>query len=418
MHVSTSTMTEEDKESRYLELDLLSETAGAHVVGHCYQTIEKENAATMIGSGKLDELHERATQCEANLIIFSVDLTGSQLRNIEVECACRVIDRTQLILDIFANRAMSFEGKAQVRLAQLMYLLPRLTGRGVAMSRLGAGIGTRGPGETKLETDRRKIRTEIHDLRRVVQAQGKRRTELRRRRSRQGVYSVGIVGYTNAGKTTLLSRLAKRFGERNLEQGKNRLFDTLDLVSRRITYGGRTFVFTDTVGFLRDLPHHLVDAFRATLEEAVDADVLVHVVDATSEQMAKEMHTVYEVLEQSLHVNKPVITVFNEKQNKDNDLLLVDKKAISVVWGSILEDRVIEELVQKVDEVAGARVHLRLVIPHERSDVLALAYQKAKVEQSVQLDDGLYVTLEIDRRDAGAFLPFVAHDGNGEDYFT
>jgi len=280
-------------------------------VGVVRQSIIKEQAATLIGSGKLQEVAQLVTDTEATLVICNLDLSGSQARNMEQECGVRVIDRSQLILDIFASRAKSFEGKAQVELAQLSYLLPRLIGRGLEMSRQGGGIGTRGPGETKLETDRRKIRKAISDLRKIVRAGGARRQELRRRRERQGVYSIGIVGYTNAGKTTLLAQLAQRYGEKSVEAGRNRLFDTLDLSSRRIEYVGRTFVLTDTVGFIRNLPHHLVDAFRATLEEAVDADVLIHVVDSSDIYMAEKAETVHAVLENDLHVQAPVVTFFN-----------------------------------------------------------------------------------------------------------
>lgn len=395
------------------ELLSLTETAGAEVVAHVRQTLAHEHAATFIGSGKLEELAETVAQQGASLVICGVDLSGSQARNIETACKVRVIDRTQLILDLFASRAQTFEGKAQVQLAQLSYLLPRLIGARSELSRQGGGIGTRGPGETKLETDRRKIRKEISDLRRVVQAGGQRRQELRRRRARQGVFSVGIVGYTNAGKTTLLSQLARRYGEKVTHSGHNRLFDTLDLTSRRIEYGGSTFVFTDTVGFIRALPHHLVDAFRATLEETVDADVIVHVVDANDPYFIEKSATVYHVLEQELHIKAPVITLFNDKQGGgpqgEPAGLLADPKSAAALSGSALDERTLHELLQLIDQQVGHRIAMRLRVPHDRSDILADAYRAGKIGAIEQDEHFLAFDLEVDRRQSGAFVPFAEH---------
>nr|NNM89924.1 GTPase HflX [Bacilli bacterium] len=387
----------------------LIEASDGQVVAICEQAIEHVNPKTMIGMGKVDELKGTIEQHEADLVVFSVDLTGSQLRNIEESCGCRVIDRTQLILAIFASRAQSHEGIAQVKLAQLSYLLPRLTGRGIAMSRLGAGIGTRGPGETKLETDRRKIREEIHQLKRVLQKQKARRQELRKRRASQGVYSIGIVGYTNAGKTTLLSKLAKRYGERMMATGQDRLFDTLDLLSRRLNYEGRTFVVTDTVGFLRDLPHHLVDAFRATMEEAVDADVLLHVVDATSSFMDDEIATVHQVITKELASVAPVVTLFNVKSKDLSAMSIVyrDPLAEQTVVGSIFEDKVLQEIMEAIDHIVAKRLHLELLIPHDRSDIVALAYQIANVVSVTGQEAGMLLTMTIDARYARQFLPFT-----------
>ncbi len=422
MHVFDAATNSDTREKFALELRNLAETAGAVVVGELSQVISQQNPATMIGAGKVDDLASLVEQQQAELVIFGCDLTGSQVRNIEEVCPARVIDRTQLILDIFASRANSFEGKAQVKLAQLSYLLPRLVGRGKEMSRLGGGIGTRGPGETKLESDRRKIRKEISDLRRVLHKEGVRRQELRRRRSGQGVYSVGLVGYTNAGKTTLLSQLAKRYGEKPLAQGQNRLFDTLDLSSRRIVFSGRTFVFTDTVGFLRELPHHLIDAFRATLEEAVDADVLVHVVDASSQTAAFEMQTVYRVLEEELHVKAPIVTFLNEKvdaadgKQEVSPDLLIDQKAFKMVRGSALANDAIERLLDAVDEVIGRKMAMHLYVPHDRSDVVADAYRLGMIEQVFEQDDFLLMDLLVDQREAAHFLPFTQIPDSHEEH--
>lgn len=406
MFVFGSQQTDQERNRIRLELKNLTETAGAQVVGESSQVLDRHRSGTLIGTGKLHEVADHARASGATMIVFGEDLSGSQVRNIEEECGMRVVDRTQVILDIFASRARSFEGKAQVKLAQLLYMLPRLVGQGAAMSRLGGGIGTRGPGETKLETDRRKIRKEISDLRRIVRAEGVRRQELRRRRRRQGVYTVGIVGYTNAGKTTLLSQLVRRFGQRDVGQGQDRLFDTLDLTSRRVTYEGRTFVITDTVGFIRDLPHHLIDAFQATLQEAVDADVLVHVVDAGSPFLAEEVGTVYDVLEHSLQTKAPVITLLNQKASLDLWHVFADAKAVDTVRGSVMDDSLIRELMETIDRVAGRRVHMHLQVPHDRSDIVADAYRVAHIERIEETADFLQVDLEVDPREMAPFVAF------------
>ncbi len=407
MHVYEAKQSMDERERMRAELSSLVMAAGAVVVGSVSQVVEERRSGTLIGKGKLEEL-ARAAQAEAaDVVVFGVELSGSQLRNVEEACAIRVIDRTQLILDIFATRAQSFEGKAQVRLAQLSYMLPRLIGQGTEMSRLGGGIGTRGPGETKLEIDRRTIRKEIADLRRLVTAEGERRIELRRRRERQGVYSIGIVGYTNAGKTTLLSRLARRFGEKRVDPGQDRLFDTLDLTVRRATYAGRTFVFTDTVGFIRDLPHHLIDAFHATLQEAVDADVLVHVVDSSSPFIVEEMETVYTVLRDILRSHLPIVTFFNKLDQVANASLLVDQRAAATVVGSAMNEQSVEELLESIDLVLGRRVALHLQIPHERPDVLAQAYRVGRVDSVQESDACMLMDVQIDEREAWQFAAFA-----------
>lgn len=409
-----------DKRARIsAELRNLLETTGAELAGEIEQVVDDERPGTLIGTGKLRELAEMAVSASADLAVFGVDLNGSQLRNIEEAAAVRTVDRTQLILDIFARRARSYEGKAQVKLAQLQYLLPRLTGRGTAMSRLGGGIGARGPGETRLETDRRRIRDEIADLRRVIARRGERRRELRHRRERQGVCSVGIVGYTNAGKTTLLAELARRFGERKTVSGVDRLFDTLDVTSRRIQYRGRTCVFTDTVGFIRDLPHHLVDAFRSTLEEAVDADVIVHVIDVSSPDVLAEMETVYGVLERSLDVKAPVVALRNEKREIRRDMLPADRNAVETVYGSVRCVECLDTLLAAVDRLAGQREVLHLRVPHDRPDVVAEAYRVGEVDHIGADPSALHLDLRVDSRRAGWFQPFredtLPHPAGGDE---
>ncbi len=396
------------------ELRNLAHNVGVLIVGEMEQTLSEEHARTKIGKGKLTELAHVAATASATLILFSVELSGSQLRNIEDSCSIRVMDRTQLILDIFAHRAKSFEGKAQVRLAEFSYMLPRLTGQGIALSRLGGGIGTRGPGETKLQVDRRTIRREMTKLRRIVSQAGERRSELRRRRQRQGVYTIGLVGYTNAGKTTLLSYLAKRFGEKRLQEGQNRLFDTLDPASRRIMYAGRTFVVTDTVGFIRDLPHHLINAFRATLEEATDADVLIHVIDSSSPFKMEEMETVYEVVHGLLHTKAPLISVFNKMDviGPHQHDVFNDVTADQVIRGSVLQQETLAEILDTVDKIIGKRIALHLRIPSHRSDILADAYQLGEVNQLREESDHLLVDVHVDEREMRHFSGFVMQDGS------
>ncbi len=403
------------RERMRTELRSLLETAGAKLVHEVEQAVDRSNAATLVGSGKVLELAAAVRGHDADLVVVGDDLSGAQLRNIEDACDVRAIDRTQLILDIFASRADSFEGKAQVALAQLSYLLPRLTGRGAAMSRLGGGVGTRGPGETKLETDRRRIRKDISHLRGVVAKQGLRRRELRRRRRRQGVYSVSIVGYTNAGKTTLLSELARRYGDRRAQPGRDRLFDTLDVATRRIVHEGRTFVFTDTVGFIRELPHHLVDAFRATLEEAVDADVIVLVADAESNFLPEELDAVYDVLERVLHTTAPVLTVFNRRGGRECELPC-DPRAARTAAGSVLDAGFVGELLEAVDELAGHRMALLLDVPDDRPDIVGMAYRVARVLSVATTDAGMQMELQVDPRDAAPFLPFAQRTDVGGDY--
>jgi len=281
-----------EAEDRLAELQALAESAGACVLDRIVQAREAPEAATLVGRGKLDELAALASALQAELVIFNHDLTPTQLRNLENALPCRVIDRTQLILDIFARRARSREGQLQVELAQLNYLLPRLTGRGVAMSRLGGGIGTRGPGETQLETDRRRIGRRIQKIHEQLEAVRRARAVQRRQRQSVPLAAVTMVGYTNAGKSTLFNRLT---GAGVLAD--DRLFATLDPTVRLISLPSRRrAILGDTVGFIGDLPPALIEAFRATLEEVTEASLLLHVVDVASPRAAVQVADVVGVL--------------------------------------------------------------------------------------------------------------------------
>lgn len=297
-----------DAQASMLELAELAKTAGAEVLAEVIQKRESPSASSYIGSGRLAELKEFCLTNEADLIIADGELSPVQVRNLEDACGVRVVDRTTLILDIFAARARSAEGKIQVELAQLQYLLPRLAGQGKNLSRLGGGIGTRGPGETKLETDRRHIRRRIEHLNESLAKIQKRRVSMHRRREKNGVESAAIVGYTNAGKSTLMNRLTNAGV---LEEDK--LFATLDPTARKLTLpDGRQIMLVDTVGLVRRLPHQLVDAFRSTLEEALWADVILNVCDASSPECSEHVKVTEDLLSSLGCDGKPIVNVLNK----------------------------------------------------------------------------------------------------------
>lgn len=299
------------------ELEDLAETAGAQTAGRLIQARESIHPATYIGKGKLEELKDLLWETEADGIICDDELTGSQIGNLEAELSCKVIDRTLLILDIFAAHAVSGEGKIQVELAQLKYRATRLTGLGRSLSRLGGGIGTRGPGEKKLEMDRRLIRERISRLKADLRNVEKHRELLRSQRRQSGLKSAALVGYTSAGKSSIENALT---GAGIPEDAM--LFSTLDTTTRSLVLDStQEILLTDTVGFIRKLPHHLVEAFKSTLEEAKYADIIIHVVDAANPQMEEQMHVVYETLRELGVEDRPVVTLFNKQ-----DLLAGDSR--------------------------------------------------------------------------------------------
>ena len=298
-----------DPEYSLEELVKLAETAGVEVVSTLTQNREARDTKWSIGKGKVEELYAVMNELEANTAIFDHELSGAQVRNLEEALDAKIIDRTQLILDIFAQRAKTREGIIQVELAQLSYLLPRLSGHGKNLSRLGGGIGTRGPGESKLETDRRHIRNRIAELKRQLEDVVKTRNLHRERRKKRGVTQVALVGYTNAGKSTMLRQLTA--ADVLVE---NQLFATLDPTSRTWTLpNGTEVVLTDTVGFIQNLPHDLIAAFRATLEEVNEADLILHIVDASSHMREDQMRVVSDILQQLGAGAKPEIVIYNKK---------------------------------------------------------------------------------------------------------
>lgn len=307
--VGVQQMTGDDTEESVAELGALADTAGAEVAGTVIQRRENIHPGTYIGKGKIEEVKSMLMETDATGIICDDELSPAQLNNLQQELDCKVMDRTLLILDIFAHHAVSREGKIQVELAQLKYRAARLTGLGNSLSRLGGGIGTRGPGEKKLEMDRRVIRTRIGHLKRELEEVIRHRELIRAQRKKSEQKVVALVGYTSVGKSAVFRRMT---GADVLEDAK--LFATLDTTTRGILLSGRQeILLTDTVGFIRKLPHHLVEAFRSTLEEVCCADILVHVADASSPQMETQMQVVYETLQELGAGDKPVITVFNKQ---------------------------------------------------------------------------------------------------------
>lgn len=376
------------------ELRRLAETAGAEVVGTVTQRKDKPDPRYILGRGKILEAAQVCAEENADLLIFEQELTPTQQRNIEDVVGVRVIDRTQLILDIFAQRARTKEGKLQVELAQLNYLLPRLTGRGIEMSRLGGGIGTRGPGETKLELDRRRIHQRITDLKKALLAVKKHRQLHRKSRRAVPLPLVSLVGYTNAGKSTLLNVLT---GASVATEDK--LFATLDPTTRRVVLpNNETILLTDTVGFIQNLPHHLVAAFRATLEEVVEADLLLHVVDASSSYLEQQIQAVEEVLESIGAAQKPTILVLNkiDRQTKDLEYLANAKYFDHVIKISAKYQYNINGLLDLIAQwLAAGRVRYKFFVPFANSSLITLLHDYGRVLHQNYQSDGVEIEVEI-----------------------
>lgn len=368
------------------ELVQLAETAGVTVLDVITQNRETPDSKWFIGKGKVEELRMAVDGLGATTAIFDQELSGAQVRNLEEVLDVKIIDRTQLILDIFAQRAKTREGIIQVELAQLTYLLPRLSGHGKNLSRLGAGIGTRGPGETKLETDRRHIRDRISDLKRQLDEVTRHRNLHRERRKKSGAVQVALVGYTNAGKSTLLNRLTN--ADVYIE---NQLFATLDPTSRVLELpSGKEVVLTDTVGFIQNLPHDLVAAFRATLEEANEADLILHVVDASSTMREEQMAVVQSILEDLGAADKPQIVLFNKKDACQPEQLEMLPSGDGYLKISAYDDQDLMKVRETIQErLSGGNVTFR--IPADRGDLSSVVYRVGDVvEQTFDESDILY----------------------------
>ncbi|MGN0568454.1 MAG: GTPase HflX [Acutalibacteraceae bacterium] len=380
-----------DCEESLSELAELAKTAGAEVQAKVTQKREKPDAATYIGRGRLEEIKDFCRDNETDLLIFDTELTPSQQRNIEDITGIRVIDRTELILDIFAARARSGEGKLQVELAQLKYSLPRLGGKGTSLSRLGGGIGTRGPGETKLETDRRHIRRRIKSLEDDLEALSKRRRIARVRREKDGTQTVAIVGYTNAGKSTLMNTLTQAG-----VLAEDKLFATLDPTARALTLpDGRRVMLIDTVGFIRRLPHGLVEAFKSTLEEAATATLILNVCDASSPECAEHLDVTNRLLDELGCSGKPIIAVFNKCDvAPDIGWLSAGLRSvkISALNGEGL-DLLLEEIVKALPPT---RKKVSLLLPYSMGSDAALLRSDGAVESEEYREDGLFMTVTAD----------------------
>jgi GTP-binding protein HflX len=387
------------------ELYELTESAGAQPVGSVTQKRESPDGATCVGAGRLEEIRAFCEREEVDLLIFDCELTPTQIRNLETEVPARVIDRTMLILDIFAQRAKSREGKLQVELAQLQYMLPRLQGRGTALSRLGGGIGTRGPGESKLESDRRHIRRRIAMLKEQLEEVERRRGTLRRRRKKDGVVTVAIVGYTNAGKSTLLNALT-RAGV----LAEDRLFATLDPTSRALKLpNGVTVMLVDTVGLVRRLPHHLVEAFKSTLEEAAQADILLNVCDASSEEAELHLRVTRSLLEELGCMGKPIIPVLNKCD------LVPALSHLPMVGGAVrISARTgegLEELLHAVERNLPVRIQrVQLLLPFGEAALAHAVRQDGTLLQEEFLDTGVRVTALVDERLYARVRPFLVKE--------
>ncbi|MFC0214718.1 GTPase HflX [Paenibacillus chartarius] len=377
------------------ELVSLAETAGVQVLETMRQNKDTPDARWLIGKGKVEELKARLDELGANTAIFDQELSGAQVRNLEEALDVKIIDRTQLILDIFAQRAKTREGIIQVELAQLSYLLPRLSGHGKNLSRLGGGIGTRGPGETKLETDRRHIRGRITDLKAALSEVVRHRVLHRERRKKTGVFQVALVGYTNAGKSTLLKRLTD--ADVYVE---NQLFATLDPTSRTMELpSGKEIVLTDTVGFIQNLPHDLIAAFRATLEEANEADLILHVVDSSSDMRSEQMRVVDEVLEELGASGKERLTVFNKidliPDSERVDLLTTGGDFIRI---NAYSDTDLERLRNAIQEkLMGDSKTFR--VPADKGDVISLVYRIGDVVSNEVDGDEMRFEVRVNKDD-------------------
>lgn len=394
--VGVSEQEGDDAEDSLAELAELVRTAGAVVVGTLIQKRESIHPGTYVGTGKVDEIAQLLAVTGATGIVCDDELSPAQMKNLESILATKVMDRTLIILDIFAARATTSEGKIQVELAQLKYRLSRLSGLGKSMSRLGGGIGTRGPGEKKLEIDRRLINDRIAQLNRELKEVVKHRDITRARREKNDVPVVAIVGYTNAGKSTLLNHLTDA---EVLEEDK--LFATLDPTTRLLALDGHQQVLlTDTVGFIRKLPHHLIEAFKSTLEEAKYADYIFHVVDASNPQMDKQMHIVYETLDRLGVKNKKMVTLFNKMDQRTEDEPLRDFRADHILMISAARNEGLDKIKDLLQEMLREdKVYIERVIPYAQAGIIQLVREKGELVSEEYVPEGIaikaYVPMEV-----------------------
>lgn len=404
----------EDGENSLRELAALCETAGARVLDGVIQMRPMPDPATYLGRGKTQELRDLVAALGADTVVADTELAPSQRRALEDEVKVKVIDRTAVILDIFSQHAKSREGKAQVELAQMQYMLPRLRGWGESMSRqaggqvgsAGAGMGSRGPGETKIELDRRRINTRMAKLRKQIAAMKPARDTKRANRKRNAIPSVAITGYTNAGKSSLLNRIT-RAGV----LVENALFATLDATVRQAkTADGRNYTLVDTVGFVRNLPHQLVEAFRSTIEEVADADLIIHVVDASHPDPASQIRTVRDVIGEADASDIPEQIVFNKSDLiDDNTRLLLRGLEPSALFASARTGEGIEDVLQAIaDRIPTPDVPVVLVVPYDRGEVVSALHSKAVIDSTEYVEEGTLIHARVKKADVPQFEQFIS----------
>ncbi|MDO5690428.1 MAG: GTPase HflX [Tissierellia bacterium] len=387
------------------ELERLVDTAGGEVIGRIVQVASKINPSTYVGKGKVAEIQEMAAAMEIELVVINHELSGSQIRNLEEATEVKILDRTGLILDIFASRARTGESILQVQLAQAEYMLPRLVGYRNYLSRTGGGIGTRGPGEQKLETDRRHIRRQIDAIKGQLEKRTRNREVKGRQRKANATPVVSMVGYTNAGKSTLMNEILGSAGGATdkLVYADDRLFATLDTSHRRIeTEGRQPFVLSDTVGFVKDIPIHLIEAFQSTLDELHEADLILFVLDASTNDLELQKEAMREVLDRLDVHDAPILEVYNKMDMVSDQLFLVDppKNDIERIFISALKSEDIARLLEKIEELLTQdQVRRQILLPYARSDLLGNLLGMGVLLERRDEEDGIYLDLRIRKED-------------------
>ncbi|WP_338653802.1 GTPase HflX [Sporosarcina psychrophila] len=394
------------------ELKNLAKAIDVEVVGEVTQNMEKRNPSTYVGKGKMEEIQNFYEELDANLVIFNDELSPSQIRNLERELDCKVIDRTMLILDIFVRRARTSESRMQVELAQLQYMLPRLVGLRASLGRQGGGAGggvqNKGAGETKLELDRRKIEDQISKLGRDLDHVKDQRETQRKQRKKSGIPVVSIVGYTNAGKSTIMNKLLLKMDVDNAKQvyEEDMLFATLDTSIRKVKLeDNKEFILTDTVGFVSKLPHHLVKAFRSTLEEARDADLLLHVVDVSNSEHGYMMEVTNDTLQAVGVENVATLNIYNKADLADVPYPVVSDDS---VWISAREGKGLDELIELIKKKIFEQYSTcKLLIPFDRGDIVSYLNDKANVKSTEYEEDGTLMTVEMDISERAKVEEFI-----------
>ncbi len=394
------------------ELQNLADAIDVEVVGHIVQNLERRNPSHYVGKGKIDEIRNFYDEMDANLVIFNDELSPSQIRNLEQELDCKVIDRTMLILDIFVRRARTSEARMQVELAQLQYMLPRLVGLRASLGRqaggTGGGLQNKGAGETKLELDRRKIEDQIARLRKELEHVKEQRETQRKQRKKSGTPVVSIVGYTNAGKSTLMNQLLRKMDGNLAKQvyEEDMLFATLDTSVRKLRLiDNKEIILTDTVGFVSKLPHHLVKAFRSTLEEARDADLLLHVVDVSNPEYRFMMEVTNDTLHDVGVENIETLYIYNKADRANVPYPVIQDDS---AWISAKEDKGLDELIALIKKkVFEQYVTCKLLIPFERGEIVSYLNEKTTVKQTDYEENGTLMTVEMSEADRARFEGFV-----------